>query len=84
MSVLIVGSIGLDTVKTPWKNTRICRRVGLLRVSGREFLSPVNLSELSAMTFPSRIRFLVSRQIDTGVQRVEGKTFRWSGEYMGT
>src|SRR3981081_569567 len=84
MSVLIVGSIGLDTVKTP-----VEEHADLLGGSASyaslaaSFFSPVRLVGIVGNDFPeSEFDFWKSRQIDaTGVQRVEGKTFRWSGEY---
>src|SRR2546430_11902814 len=84
MSVLIVGSIGLDTVKTP-----VEEHADLLGGSasyaslGASFFSPVKLVGIVGDDFPqSEFDFWKSRQIDaTGVQRVAGKTFRWSGEY---
>jgi sugar/nucleoside kinase (ribokinase family) len=50
---------------------------------GASFFSPVKLVGIVGNDFPaSEFDFWKSRQIDSeGVQRVEGKTFRWSGEY---
>ncbi len=47
------------------------------------FFSPVRLVGIVGNDFPkSEFDFWISRKIDTdGVQRVNGKTFRWSGEY---
>src|SRR5207237_9494265 len=47
------------------------------------YFSPVKLVGIVGDDFPeSEFDFWKSRQIDaTGVQRVAGKTFRWSGEY---
>ena len=84
MSVLIVGSIALDTVKTP-----VEEHADLLGGSasyaslGASFFSPVKLVGIVGDDFPeSEFDFWQKRRIDaTGVQRVSGKTFRWSGEY---
>jgi len=84
MSVLILGSIALDTVKTP-----IEERSDLLggsasyAAAAASFFSPVKLVGIVGSDFPqSEFDFWKTRKIDTeGVQRVEGKTFRWSGEY---
>jgi sugar/nucleoside kinase (ribokinase family) len=84
MSVLIVGSIALDTVKT-----QIEEHADLLGGSatyaalGASFFSPVNLVGIVGDDFPaSEFDFWKSRKIDAeGVQRASGKTFRWSGEY---
>jgi cytidine kinase len=84
MSVLILGSIALDTVKTP-----IEERSDLLggsasyAAAAASFFSPVKLVGIVGSDFPqSEFDFWRARKIDIeGVQRVEGKTFRWSGEY---
>jgi cytidine kinase len=84
MSVLILGSIALDTVKTP-----IEERSDLLggsasyAAAAASFFSPVKLVGIVGSDFPeSEFDFWKARKIDIeGVQRVNGKTFRWSGEY---
>ncbi len=85
MSVLIVGSIALDTVKTPVEEH--ADQLGgsaSYAALGASFFSPVKLVGVVGDDFPeSEFEFWKSRQIDAaGVQRVQGKTFRWSGEYM--
>lgn len=85
MSVLVVGSIALDTVKTP-----LAEHADLLGGSasyaavGASFFSPVNLVGVVGDDFPAEhLSFLQKRKIDlNGLQQVAGKTFRWSGEYM--
>jgi sugar/nucleoside kinase (ribokinase family) len=85
MSVLIVGSMGLDDVKTP-----VDERFDLLGGSASYaavaagYFSPVNLVGIVGDDFPAdHWNFLQSRGINLdGVQRANGKTFRWSGEYM--
>jgi sugar/nucleoside kinase (ribokinase family) len=85
MSVLVVGSIALDTVKTP-----VAEHADLLGGSASyaavsaSFFSPVKLIGVVGDDFPSaHIDFLNHRKIDlSGLQKVVGKTFRWSGEYM--
>ena len=84
MSLLVVGSIALDTVKTP-----VEEHVDLLggsasyAATAASYFSPVKLVGIVGSDFPkSEFDFWKARKIDTaGVQRVEGKTFRWSGEY---
>lgn len=84
MSVLIVGSIALDTVKTPVEEH--ADQLGgsaSYAALGASFFSPVKLVGVVGDDFPeSEFEFWKSRHIDAaGVQRVKGKTFRWSGEY---
>jgi sugar/nucleoside kinase (ribokinase family) len=85
MSVLIVGSIALDDIKT-----QIAEHKNLLggsasygAVSASNF-SPVSLVGIVGEDFPKEhVELFRNRQIDlAGLQIVPGKTFRWSGEYM--
>src|SRR3979411_3191038 len=84
MSLLVVGSIALDTVKTP-----VEEQADLVGGSasyagvGASFFSPVKLVGVVGKDFPqSEFEFWKSRKIDVdGVQHAKGKTFRWSGEY---
>ena len=84
MSVLVVGSIALDTVKTPVEEhgDQLGGSASYAAV-GASFFSPVKLVGVVGDDFPkSEFEFWKSRKIDaSGVRRVNGKTFRWSGEY---
>jgi sugar/nucleoside kinase (ribokinase family) len=85
MSVLVVGSIALDNVKTPIeeKSDLLGGSTAYASVAA-SFFSPVNLVGIVGDDFPKEhIEYLRSRKIDlAGLQIVPGKTFRWSGEYM--
>jgi sugar/nucleoside kinase (ribokinase family) len=84
MSVLILGSIALDTVKTPVEeHADLLGGSASYAALGASFFSPVKLVGIVGDDFPaSEFEFWKERQIDAeGVQRVTGKTFRWSGEY---
>jgi len=85
MSVLIVGSIALDDIKTPLEEHRnlLGGSASYGAVSAANF-SPVNLVGIVGEDFPKEhIQLLESRKVDlAGLQIVPGKTFRWSGEYM--
>src|ERR1700716_44409 len=84
MSVLIVGSIALDTVKTPVEEHRyLLGGSASYAAAAASFFSQVKLVGVVGDDFPeSEFDFWKSRKIDIGgVQRVDGKTFRWSGEY---
>ena len=84
MSILVVGSIGLDTVKTPVEeHTDLVGGSASYAALSASFFTPVNLVGIVGSDFPeSEFQFWKSRDIDTsGVQRGSGKTFRWSGEY---
>jgi sugar/nucleoside kinase (ribokinase family) len=84
MSVLIVGSIALDTVKTPVEeHADLLGGSASYAALGASFFSPVKLVGVVGDDFPaSEFEFWKTRNIDAaGVQRAKGKTFRWSGEY---
>src|SRR6266704_3865326 len=84
MSLLVVGSIALDTVKTPVEeHDDLLGGSASYAAHSASFFTPVNLVGVVGDDFPeSEFEFWKSHQIDTtGVQRVNGKTFRWSGEY---
>src|SRR3982074_1966902 len=86
MSVLIVGSIALDTVKHPVEEPADLLGGSASYASlGASFFSPVKLVGIVGDDFPqSEFDFWKSRQIDaTGVQRVSGKLLRRPGESPG-
>ena len=85
MSVLVVGSIALDTVKTPVEeHADLLGGSASYAAVGASFFSPVNLVGVVGDDFPkAHIDYFGSRAIDlAGLQIVPGRTFRWSGEYM--
>jgi cytidine kinase len=84
MSLLVVGSIALDTVKTPVEeHADLLGGSASYAALSASFFTPVNLVGVVGDDFPEgEWEFWKSRKIDTrGVQRANGKTFRWSGEY---
>src|SRR5438552_2494524 len=84
MSVLVVGSIALDAVKTPVEeHSNLLGGSASYAAVAASFFSPVRLVGVVGDDFPeSEFDFWKSRKIDSeGVQRANGKTFRWSGEY---
>src|SRR5262249_61887447 len=84
MSVLVVGSIAIDTVKTPVEeHSDLLGGSACYGALAASFFSPVRLVGIVGNDFPeSEFEFWKSHKIDSeGVQRVNGKTFRWSGEY---
>ncbi len=85
MSVLVVGSIALDTVKTPVEeHADLLGGSASYAAVGASFFSSVNFVGVVGEDFPKdHIEYLRSRRINLeGLQIVPGKTFRWSGEYM--
>lgn len=85
MSVLVVGSIALDTVKTPVEeHADLLGGSASYAALAASYFSQVRLVGIVGEDFPkSEFDFWKSRKIDIdGVERAKGKTFRWSGEYM--
>jgi sugar/nucleoside kinase (ribokinase family) len=84
MSVLIVGSIALDSIKTPKEeNPRLLGGSASHAGVAASFFGPVRLVGAVGDDFPKRYVQLYERLgIDLeGLQRLPGKTFHWSGEY---
>ena len=84
MSVLIVGSTALDSIKTQKaENPRLLGGSASYASVAASFFSPVQMVGVVGKDFPRRyIRLYESHGIDlAGLQIVPGKTFHWSGEY---
>jgi len=86
MSLLVVGSLALDTIETPFGKAEMT--VGgsatFISVSASYFIQPVRLVGVIGGDFPKReLSFLEEREIDLeGLQIIqEGKTFHWHGKY---
>lgn len=85
-NVLIVGSIGLDSLKTPYgeKNGILGGSVSYASVAASIF-SPVGIVGVVGQDFPDEyLQLFKERGIDTtGLEISEGKTFKWKGFYEG-
>ncbi len=86
MSVLVVGSVALDSIETPFGVSK--ETVGgsavYIAAAASYFVTPVRLVGIVGGDFPDRgHKFLEERNIDLeGLEVVkEGKTFRWAGRY---
>ena len=84
MSVLIVGSTALDSIKTPKaENPRLLGGSASHAAVAASYFSPVQLVGVVGEDFPKRYVQLYRRHkinLD-GLQILPGKTFHWSGEY---
>ena len=86
MSILVVGSVGLDSVETPAGQVEDALGGSAIYFStaANFFADSIRLVAVVGEDFPQEhIAFLESRGIDIeGLERVEGgKTFRWGGRY---
>ncbi len=84
MSVLIVGTTALDSIKTPKaENPRLLGGSASHAAVAASFFAPVNLVGGVGEDFPKKYVELYRRhKIDLqGLQTLPGKTFHWSGEY---
>jgi sugar/nucleoside kinase (ribokinase family) len=84
MSVLIVGSTALDSIKTPHaENPRLLGGSASHAAVAASFFAPVKLVGVVGEDFPKKyIKLYKKHGIDLeGLQMVPGKTFHWSGEY---
>lgn len=84
MSVLIVGSTALDSIKTPKaENPRLLGGSASHAAIAASFFNPVRLIGVVGEDFPRRyIQLFQKHKIDLkGLQILPGKTFHWSGEY---
>jgi sugar/nucleoside kinase (ribokinase family) len=85
MSVLVVGSVALDSLETPFgKREDALGGSATFFSTAASLLAPVRLVAVIGDDFPERhVEMLKSREIDlSGLSRVKGgKTFRWKGRY---
>ncbi|MFA4967706.1 MAG: PfkB family carbohydrate kinase [Candidatus Margulisiibacteriota bacterium] len=84
MSVLIIGTIALDTVETPFgKKQDILGGSAVHAAISSSFFAPTRIIGPLGEDFPEEhLTFLKSRGIDlSALKKMKGKTFRWSGFY---
>jgi len=84
MSILVVGSVALDTVHTPFGSAdEVLGGSATYFSTAASFFADVRVVAVVGKDFPeAHLAFLKSRSIDLrGLQQVPGRTFRWIGEY---
>jgi sugar/nucleoside kinase (ribokinase family) len=82
--LLVVGSVALDAVKTPFgEATEVLGGSATYFSIAASYFTSVDLIAVVGEDFPEQhVTFLKSRGIDlTGLERRPGRTFRWKGEY---
>lgn len=84
MSILIVGSVALDTIKTPaGKCEKVLGGSAVYSSVSASFFAPVSLVAVVGEDFPARYQDLLkTKGIDlAGLEIKKGETFAWEGEY---
>jgi len=86
LGLLVVGSLGLDTVITPFDkiDDALGGSATYISLAASYFSGPVKLVGVVGSDFPQKyMQMLEDHQVDLGgLQIIEGgKTFRWSGKY---
>ncbi len=84
MSILVVGSVAFDTLKTPFgERKKILGGAATYFSLSASFFTQVRIVGVVGEDFtPEHEAVLTKRGIDThGIEHASGKTFHWGGEY---
>lgn len=84
MSVLVVGSIALDSVETPFgKADNVLGGSATFFSASASLLAPVQVVGVVGSDYPvEQLEPLVRRGVDfAGLERADGESFRWRGRY---
>jgi sugar/nucleoside kinase (ribokinase family) len=84
MSLLVVGSVALDSVETPFgARDDVLGGSATYFAAAASLLTKVSVVGVVGDDFPlGDLRFLEDRGVSlSGLERAEGKTFRWKGKY---
>lgn len=84
MSLLVVGSVAFDSVKTPFGEVEeVLGGSATYFSTAASYFTEVSLVAVVGEDFPEEhLDFLVGRGINIdGIERSAGRTFRWKGEY---
>lgn len=84
MKIVVVGSVALDSIQTPWGSAEECLGGSASYFSvAASYYTPVHLVAVAGTDLPDSARRLFDEHgVDTeGLELVEGKTFRWGGRY---
>jgi sugar/nucleoside kinase (ribokinase family) len=84
MSILVVGSVALDGIETPFgKADRTLGGAATYFSAAASLFQPVQLVGVIGDDFPAeRLDFLAARGVDlSGLERAPGESFYWAGRY---
>ncbi len=84
MTVLVVGSVALDSVETPFgKTENVLGGSATFFSAAASLFTPVQLVGVVGTDYPiEKLRQLVERGVDLeGLEHADGESFRWRGRY---
>ena len=84
MTVLVVGSVALDSVETPFgKAENVIGGSATFFASSASLLTKVQVVGIVGSDFPiEKLNRLKARGVDiAGIERAEGEALRWRGRY---
>ncbi len=84
MTVLVVGSVALDSVETPFgRADDVLGGSGTFFSAAASLMTPVQLVGVVGDDYPvDKLKALEKRGVDlSGLERAEGASFRWRGRY---
>ncbi len=84
MGILVVGSVALDSVKTPFgQKEDVLGGAATYFSIAASYFTDVSMVAVVGDDFPEEhLAFLRRKGVDiSGLERQKGKTFRWKGEY---
>jgi sugar/nucleoside kinase (ribokinase family) len=84
MSILVVGSVALDTVETPFgRADRVLGGSANYFAAAASLFGPVQIVGVVGEDYPmERLDFLVERGVDlSGIEQAPGESFFWKGRY---
>ena len=84
MSLLVVGSVALDSVETPFgKANDVLGGSAVFFAASASSLAPVKVVGVVGNDYPTeKLAALEQRGVDlTGIERADGASFRWRGRY---
>jgi len=84
MSILVVGSVALDSVETPFGSAdRVIGGSAVFFAAAASLLGPVRMVGVVGDDYPfEKLDFLTARGADlSGVEHAQGESFFWAGRY---
>lgn len=84
MSILVVGSVALDSVETPFGTAeRVLGGSGVFFSAAASLFGPVRMVGVVGDDYPfDDLSFLSERDVDlSGIEHAKGESFFWSGRY---